>query len=147
MADRSIIMSGPMVRAILAGRKTQTRRVLRPQPVYRADVPTKLKWQLTNGRGIFNFDDEQFRRRAPILTPYAPGQRLWVRETWARVPATAYRASSDVEQRVDPTDRDFAAVYRAGWDRSAPRWRSPIHMPRWASRITLHVTERREIAR
>jgi len=74
--------------------------------------------------------------------PYGkPGDRLWVRETWARVPMTAYRCSDGVQQTICPADPDMAAVYSAGWDRSPPgRWRPSIHMPRWASRITLEIT-------
>jgi hypothetical protein len=69
------------------------------------------------------------------------GDRLWVRETWAHVPITAYRCSEGVQQTANPKDPDMAVVYAAGWDRSRPgRWRPSIHMPRWASRITLEIT-------
>ncbi len=70
-----------------------------------------------------------------------PGDQLWVRETWAYVPASAYLCSEGVQQTVCPTDPDMAAIYASGWDRSSPgRWRPSIHMPRWASRITLEIT-------
>lgn len=57
------------------------------------------------------------------------------------MPATAYRMSDGVQQTINRADRDLAAIYAAGWDRSKPRWRPSIHMPRWASRLTLLVTD------
>ena len=74
---------------------------------------------------------------------YGRGMRLWVREAHAFVPASAYRNSLFVEQRTDPGDPDRAAIYREGFDRSTGgiRWRPSIHMPRWASRLTLVVTD------
>jgi hypothetical protein len=71
-----------------------------------------------------------------------PGDRLWVRETFAIVPRTAYAASEGVQQTLRRDDDHDAAIYRAGWERSngGLRWRPSIHMPRWASRITLEVT-------
>jgi hypothetical protein len=71
------------------------------------------------------------------------GDRLWCREAHALVPASAYRMSDGVDQTVSPDDRDRACIYREGFDRSTGglRWRSPIHMPRWASRLTLIVTD------
>jgi hypothetical protein len=69
------------------------------------------------------------------------GDRLWVCETFAYVPATAY-AASDVPQTTNPADPAEAAVYRAGWDRAKPgtRWRSPRFMPRWAARLWFEIT-------
>lgn len=128
MADRPIIFSGPMVQALLAGRKSQTRRVLKPQPT----GPVVYHQTLTSGMCVG-------LEREP---PYAPGDRLYVREAHALVPATAYRMSQGVVQAIDPEDMDRACVYREGWERSQPgKWRPSIHMPRWASRITLTVTE------
>ena len=150
--ERPILFSGEMVRAILDGRKTQTRRVVKPQPIYDGYTPEhrNADWYYPgvidrNGEmqpadeqayGVWTWDGEMAWK-----SPYgAPGDRLWVRETWAHVPVTAYRASTGVHQTADPTDPDMAAVYRAGWDRSKPgRWRPSIHMPRWASRILLEV--------
>jgi hypothetical protein len=81
-------------------------------------------------------------RRIPTPTwrKLAPGDRLYVRENFARVPASAYRMSDGVQQTIDPTDPDFAVIYAAGWERSAPKWKPCIHLPRWASRLTLVVT-------
>jgi hypothetical protein len=132
MADKPILFSGPMIRALLDGRKTQTRRALKPQPndiggMQRAAGQWPLMDSLTGD---------------PIHTRHSVGDRLWVREGFFYAPPGAYRASTGIEQAVDPTDPDRAAVYREGFDRSGrPAWRPSIHMPRWASRLTLTVTE------
>jgi hypothetical protein len=140
MSERPILFSAPMIRAILAGTKTQTRRALRDQPCKLPDF---------NGGGL------SIRVRAsvyqafspkfpPVRCPYGqPGDRLWVREAFAIVPRTAYRCSEGVQQILRPDDDHDAAIYREGWVRSNGgfRWRPSIHMPRWASRITLEITE------
>lgn len=126
MVDRPIIFSGPMVNALLAGRKTQTRRVLKPP------------------YGTFEFlGNGQWR---PICTKAFPGNRLWVREAW----------SGEHEFRDVPPSRRQSVATPGGpilresvwfWADGAPSfgdWERPrpsIHMPRWASRLTLTVTE------
>jgi hypothetical protein len=81
----------------------------------------------------------------PNLPRYqrAPGDRLWCRETFAIVPRTAYARSDGVSQTLRPDDDHDAAIYRADWTRSNGgfRWRPSIHMPRWASRILLEITD------
>jgi hypothetical protein len=130
--ERPILFSGPMVRALLAGTKTQTRRIVKPQP--------------TSDRPIIAIADDGVWR-----CPYGQvGDRLWVRETCAIVPATAYRCSRDVgpdgklaqvPHRSSPDGHSWA-VYRQGWTRCAPEpWRPSIHMPRWAARLALTITE------
>lgn len=122
-----------MVRAILDGRKTQTRRVLKPQPRHRAIRSSEDdQW----------YDADCVNAGVLLRCPYGqPGERLWARETWAHVPVTAYRCSEGVQQTANPNDPDMAAVYAAGWDHSRPgRWRPSIYMPRWASRLTLEIT-------
>jgi hypothetical protein len=142
MKERPILMTGPLVCATLDDRKTKTRRVIKPQPprqLFGIDQNDFNTWVLAS-RDNPDEPDWSFS----IHCPYGRvGDRLWVRETWAHVPATAYRASTGVPQTRDPTDPDHAAIYRAGWDRSAPgtRWRPSIHMPRWASRLTLEITD------
>jgi hypothetical protein len=142
MKERPILMSGPLVLATLADRKWKTRRVIVPQPprqLFLVDQNDFNTWVLAS-RDNPNKPDWSFS----IHCPYGRvGDRLWVRETWAYVPATAYRASAGVQQTADPTDPDHAAIYRAGWDRSNPgtRWRPSIHMPRWASRLIVEITD------
>lgn len=134
VAVRPILFSGPMVRAILDGRKSVTRRV-----VNITHRTPGLAAALLPPAGI-----PARPHVAAELCPYgAPGDRLWVRETHAIVPATAYAMSHDDGKPLDHRRQDDDwAVYREGWSRCAPgRWRPSIHMPRWASRITLEVTE------
>ncbi len=131
MADRPIIFSAPMVRALLDGRKTQTRRVLSAKSgIGPAHTVQRLgaHWLAC-----------EFDRKWPLRLPYATGDRLWVREAW----------SGDYDMRaIKPQDRFGPARqpiwYWADTKRDCGQWerpRSPIHMPRWASRITLTVTD------
>lgn len=143
MRDHPIIFSAPMVLALLAGRKTQTRRLAWRDPL---PVPDDARdYWLARGAKVSGADDTD-TRLAWMPSPWQrvkPGDRLWVRENWKPVPASAYRCSEGVQQTPNPGDPDEAAVYGAGWDRStggAP-WRPSIHMPRWASRLTLSVTD------
>ena len=149
MTERPILFSGAMVRALLAGRKTQTRRVVKGSPVRvtpfigRDDKPT-------NEFGL-HFTHEHVINEH-VRCPYgAPGDRLWVRETWGAhwmyddVPPSEARSS---REDLRPTDNRW---YRAdGTDAPSnlglpsrgymQKWRPSIHMPRWASRLTLEVT-------
>lgn len=146
MKERPILFSGTMVRAILSGSKSQTRRIVKPQP----DADQVLSMRKGSTGFQFAFDLSDFcrttdARRIRWEVPYGqPGDRLWVRETFAIVPRTAYARSDGVQQTLrpeDPYDHD-AAIYREGWTRSRGgfRWRPSIHMPRWASRLTLEIT-------
>lgn len=145
MVERPILFSGEMVRAILDGRKTQTRRV----------VTHRRYWcmeERDDGSPWPFFDPYVYAEPEAIEVPCPygePGDLLYVRETHAIVPASAYRCSreddgSPVPHRVSPEGVPWVncwAIYREGWTRSQPsHWRPSIHMPRWASRITLRVT-------
>ena len=125
MTDRPIIFSAPMVRALLDGRKTMTRR---------------LAWIGGGPTVVVSCGDTHGISRGRHSSPWQrvkPGDRLWVREAWSSLPRTAYH----LPKTVDPSDADMAAYYRADFDRSGrPIWRPSIHMPRWASRLTLIVT-------
>ena len=125
MADRPIIFSAPMVQALLAGRKSQTRRVLKPQPNDRNTGGAALTDQ---GWAWLNGWDGSIIGRASV--PYAPGDRLYVREAacWVSGWGWRYRADND----------DLTEKREAG---EGGRWRPSIHMPRWASRLTLTVTD------
>jgi lysozyme family protein len=134
-------MSGPMVRAILDGRKTQTRRIVKPQPSI--TTPNDASWR--DSKCDLWRNKTQFARDC---CPYgAPGDRLWVRETWAAAVHGSYEAITGSLSRgyyhvANPWS--FAVQYRAGYlgrnDDYDGAWRTSIHMPRWASRINLEVT-------
>lgn len=111
MKKRPILFNGEMVRAILAGRKTQTRRVVKPQP----HNPGLQAWLEEVSDGF-------------IRSPYGvPGDRLWVRETW-----------NCIETGIKTQRQDWVR-YRAT-DGEELYWKPSIFMPRWASRITLTIT-------
>lgn len=155
MRERPILFSGAMVRAILAGTKTQTRRVSliddfettsHPDGIttWRVNFSKAVKGVLGSYSGTHCTDAEAQRIIASQFCPYGSvGDRLWVRETHAIVPRTAYRCSDGVQQTLRPDDEHDAAIYREGWERSTGgiRWRPSIHMPRWASRILLEITD------
>lgn len=130
MTDRQILFSAPMVAALLAGRKTQTRRLCRPANdenlvhVVKSEVPDELGW----------FGDEEDDVR--FFSGYAPGDRLWVREAWRTHKAYDDLKPSEMggEETVWPElDRDNCDYHG--------RYRHGRFMPRWASRLTLIVTE------
>ncbi|ARG86775.1 hypothetical protein [Pseudomonas aeruginosa] len=132
MKERPILFTGPMVRAILEGRKTVTRRVVKPQPDFlgsMVDPNTPFK-PLDAGL------------HARITCPYGePGDRLWVREAWAadaQVDAIAPHDLSQGEPIWYPAD--LSVRQTACSMISKGRGRSSIHMPRWASRILLEIT-------
>lgn len=122
--EHPILFSGAMVRAILEGRKTQTRRVLVPQPC------GGIRASVFSPSGIGH-------PWAWLRSPYGhPGDRLWVRETWA-----------------NPAEAQHLVLYRADYPQCVPahvenvppvesiRWSPSIYMRRIHSRITLEVTE------
>lgn len=132
--ERPILFSAPMVRALLADTKTQTRRVMKDQPPHQPEV-----WQGSLNRAMtqpvmaaaWDADDGSHQ----CLCPYGvPGDRLWVREAFAKVDgqthpwiATDYRATYTHGDRLG----DHLGVKR--------RWTPSIHMPREASRILLEI--------
>jgi hypothetical protein len=138
MKERPILFSGPMVRAILEGRKTVTRRVVKPQP---PEMSFNLRLVSNDPRSWQEFVDDDYRYCARV--PYAPGDRLWVRETFQ--PIWASDKPGDWE-----TGEGYAVKYMAtdarveylddNLDRVTDAAKPSIHMPRWASRITLEVT-------
>lgn len=138
MADKPILFSGPMVKAILDGRKTMTRRVIKPQPdenlpiggACRYDDEPTWVWQ--NG-----FDGSivaKFERNPP----FAPGDRLYVREAW--------RTESDYYNDLAPSELsgEESILFNADADwssnKTVGRSRPGMFLPRWASRLTLPVT-------
>lgn len=143
--ERPILFSGPMVRAILDGKKSQTRRVVKPQPIPFGESSPFTQQCIKEHVGkpwmpVGGVFQDKWKK------PYGEvGGLLWVRETFTIVPSTAYARSDGIHQIVNPSDRDNAAVFKEGFDRSRGgiRWKSPLFMPRWASRITLEVTHLR----
>lgn len=141
MADRPILFSGAMVRALLDGSKTQTRRVVKPQPPTGLDR-SAFVIESTDRRqtGSFCWSDafplstKTHHARCPFGVP---GDRLWVRETMKLSDAGWYYAADGA---VPPYDGKTAHV--ASWWAELKRGNTcvSIHMPRWASRITLEVT-------
>lgn len=141
MNIRPIIFSGAMVRALLEGRKTQTRRVVKdfdivrisdraefvgrsPYPLAQTDLGGVAYVELADGRFV------------GIPCPYGqPGDLLWMRETWFSDPHEESRWNDADAIHYRATEPDWWRV------RSHGGWNPSIHMPRWASRITLLLTD------
>ncbi len=140
MTDRPIIFSAPMVRALLDGRKTQTRRVLGNSGPGRGRsniFSARIGW---SDSYVLDPGNAGWRERD---TPYAPGDRLWVREAFVR-----YYELDECDMRVGPLKIAYRADGGFRWldadtdeFRDSPPWKPSIHMPRWASRLTLLVTD------
>ncbi len=167
MRERPILFSAPMVRALLDGRKTQARQVVTPGKGQRwltAETLGKVErfehqrdgwWSMAVGparRIVHCGHDIDGGHIGSIRCPYgAPGDRLWVRETWCTEELQADEAE-DLPAGTDgvrfQADGVFASIENSReaserWvdaHRRGGRWRSPLFMPRWASRITLELT-------
>ena len=131
MKERPILFSAPMVRALLAGTKTQTRRIFKPDRMT-WDANGRYTTHAMRGGELSITGSGPFKPSSWLhYCPYGqPGDRLWVRESFARVPTAC--GSEDIV---------FAADYQDGSDRAAGvRYTPSIHMPRAVSRITLEIT-------
>ncbi|HCC5915891.1 hypothetical protein [Klebsiella pneumoniae] len=144
MKERGMIFNGEMVRALLDGRKTQTRRIMKAQPSedftpmnMALEADYKARWYTPGivdkdgylqpaGKEVFGVANENEGYSCPFG---AVGDRIWVRETWDRY---------NIDQ--DSHDMAYRATIPEDWPESG-RWRPSIHMPRWASRITLEITD------
>ncbi|EML4687803.1 TPA: hypothetical protein U2L42_004569 [Citrobacter amalonaticus] len=134
MTERGMIFNGEMVRAILDGRKTQTRRIVKVQP----DTPEFglrriIESSIANEIGMYFWSQEDARgikaRSKQFYCPYGDvGDRIWVRETFSPVP--------DHEEPAGCS----ALLYAADGNGPYGKWVPSIHMPRWASRLTLEIT-------
>lgn len=147
MTDRPILFSGPMVRALLDGRKTQTRRVVKGVAGADAIEPHE---EFPGEFAVWMNGEQQHS----LVCPYGcPGDRLWVKETWRAQEAFDHMSPTEIGQA-------FADEYGEPWcpiryvadgkcEGSVEQWqesplgktRVSIHMPRWASRLTLEITE------
>lgn len=125
MKEHPIIFNMPMIQAILKGRKTQTRRVIKPQPGYPYWCGIGHGWD--DGHGY------------EIKCPYEPGDILWVRETWADIHGTL----------EDKEGRTIKYIYKAddtglsdphSYSSWGIKWCPSIYMPREAARVFLKVT-------
>lgn len=137
MKERPILFTGPMVRAILDRRKTQTRRVVKPQPTW-SESGQRWGWSSKDGCHSFIWPNERgypVHAGMPKCCPYGvPGDRLWVRETWGW------------HRDFDPHKTQLGhglLAWKAGSsgcpDTLIAGWKPSIFMPRWASRITMEI--------
>lgn len=129
MSIKPILFNTDMVRAILDGRKTVTRRVIKFEKVFNGDAEKVYPGKCALGVGVFNKFDNMRVSKKP---PYQPGDILYVRETW---------------RYIDFTGEDDGYVYKASqngtdWEENTDnwKWRPSIHMPKEAARIWLKVT-------
>jgi hypothetical protein len=132
--EKPILFNTEMVKAILEGRKTQTRRVVKPQPGF--TYCTKCKKEFTHCACYFDSDKKAERCTKTGSAdlnkcPYGkPGDRLWVRETWA---LTQYDFDHIPDERIYRADFGNEPV---DWN-----WKPSIFMPREVSRILLEITD------
>jgi hypothetical protein len=149
MRERPILFSAPMVRALLAGTKTQTRRAMRCQPGLEATVHVEHFHQTVvdrhgedqPGPEIFGawWDDGESGMRCPYG---APGDHLYVRETWMDLLGTGIeRKTGDPGRYAYAADTPPGSYGDEARKTYGLKWKPSIHMPRWASRILLEVTE------
>lgn len=144
MKERPILFSGAMVRSILAGRKTQTRREVKG-----------LRWIDKTAPGIepYWFLPDHPRKEisggTPMgphcasLCPYGqPGDRLWVRETWGPIypQDPHYNGGHPIGIDYKASHSRESHQWRVMDDLGTRRWKPSIHMPRWACRILLEIT-------
>ncbi len=139
MTDREhpILFGGPMVRAIIEGRKTQTRRVIKIRDAY-VTYPEKctakqIHDQLNSAAHLPEGEAEKATAIDWLTkhSPYGiPNDLLWVRETWiGSVPGGVDYKADDYSYGTDEVGAPLI------------RWKPSIHMPRWASRLTLRITD------
>lgn len=134
MTERPILFNAPMVRAILAGTKTQTRRAIKPQPTVAANGIAE--WNGSANRAWCGSAADPSLLR--IFCPHGqPGDQLWVRETFMHEPADyCWEASVSIPCR--PACTSYRADF--GDEAKGAGWKPSIHMPRALSRITLAIT-------
>lgn len=124
-----------MVRAILDGRKTQTRRIIKPQREWGGEPMALWKCESCTDQWVWNAPDYPDSKEDHIHCPYGiPGDRLWVRETWSPYGQNACWYRADFSGPLNQPGAKGGGEYFNGWKPS-------IHMPRWASRITLNIID------
>lgn len=142
MKERGMIFNGEMVRAILDGRKTQTRRIMKPQP---EPCPRGGHWWPSNVfKTMLHVEEEMQNVKGGwggLVGDACPfgdvGDRIWVRETWADAGASA----PDLKLYRANYPEHVPSIYENVPPAKEIRWSPSIHMPRWASRILLEITD------
>lgn len=148
MTERPMLFSGPMVLALLAGSKTQTRRIVKPAPDWERPEPmsstTAEGWQGPLDFAVWadNADPEADVRRSPYG---GPGDSLWVKETWRPFLEAVPEWDLSVRYQADGAFRTIKDGEFGERDWTMPKAAatgnvSPLFMPRWASRLNLNVT-------
>lgn len=125
MAEKPILFNTEMVKAILEGRKTQTRRLVKNIPLH------EPYFDVVDGIPCACDEDGDWYP-AVDFSPIQKGDVLYVRETWADIPETA---PGNLHYRADATQADLDWFREKGW-----KWRPSIHMPKGAARLFLRVT-------
>lgn len=133
MAEKPILFNTEMVRAILDGRKTQTRRLVKPS--HRGAAGFNVCFRKSTGEftGVYDWDDEESMYEDRTPAPCQPGDILWVRETWQRLydfGEWRYKYRADYEDD-EPLRLDGRYI----------TWRPSIHMPKEATRLFLRVED------
>jgi hypothetical protein len=159
MRELPVLFSGPMVRAILDGRKTQTRRILKPQPS--EDVDRLIGPELYEpmaydafggcypGNEIYGVYDDFPGGNYGVKCPWRPGDKLWVRETWTSAcPYPINQCPPGKPKQIsfvcDVCEHNKPYYFRADMGEimmESNKWKLSIFMPRAASRIMLEVTD------
>lgn len=145
--EKPILFKPELVKAILDGQKTQTRRVVKPQPEwFEPDAVWQFCTEGHGGRGWYVHTDEYPDEGSDFYRcPYGEaGDRLWVREAWAcGMPALkSGRGFIPHYGYVEPTWDLKKIVYKADWGNvDPPKWRPSIHMPRRACRLVLEIVD------
>lgn len=146
MAERPMMFSAPMVRALLAGKKTVTRRpvtwrpkAFAPPTTEPGDHPGAPAWEPQGRHTVVHEHPDGAVCGAPVIRcPALAGDRIWARETWY----------DDSPGQQDPKAVEYRATHRCfAWEAGCPcaddeghgLWRPSVHMPRWAARILLDV--------
>lgn len=135
--ERPILFSAPMVRAILDGSKTQTRRIIKNQNLIGAPPHGFHAYEVEDSDGNrfwgFSSDDDDWK------CPFGkPGDRLWVREKWNAMPV-GEDGEAGYPYFTIPKEKPCGACIAYAADGEDGPFRPSIHMPRWASRITLEI--------
>lgn len=136
--EKPILMDAESVSAILDGKKTQTRRIMKPQPEF-----VRGQWRWNPKKGVtLTWLEGIVHPRLIALCPYGtPGHRLWVRETWAHENDNWGECEDAPNCGLLSHIICRETFVRCGnVDSVTAKWRPSIHMPRWASRIDLVIT-------